>query len=123
MKYSIKELRARKRITQKEAAKLLGISTQSYNRWENDFGVVKVRDAIGVANLYGVSLNDIFFAELLEFDASATTMCAIEEDDGEPDPGQPRGKRCKSLEEAYALRYEETGEDPLGKFTQPEEQS
>lgn len=61
MKYSLKELRARKNWTQQETAKKLGISTQTYNAWEQDFGRVKVRDGNRVAQLFGVTLDEIFF--------------------------------------------------------------
>ena len=40
--YSLKELRARKNITQADAAEMLGISTQTYNSWEADFGQIKL---------------------------------------------------------------------------------
>ena len=35
MKYTLKELRARKNWTQKETAKKLGVSTQTYNAYIN----------------------------------------------------------------------------------------
>lgn len=58
--YSLKELRARMNWTQAETAKKLGISTQTYNAWEKDIGHVKVSGALRVANLFGVTLNEIF---------------------------------------------------------------
>ena len=61
MQYTLKELRARKNWTQQEAAERLGISTQTYNSWESDFGKVKVRAASSVANLYGVKIDQILF--------------------------------------------------------------
>ena len=37
MRYSLKELRARKGLNQSETAEKLGVSTQTYNAWEADF--------------------------------------------------------------------------------------
>ena len=61
MRYSLKELRARKGLNQSETAEKLGVSTQTYNAWEADFGMVKIRNAIKIANLFGVKVDDIFF--------------------------------------------------------------
>lgn len=62
MQYTLKELRARKNWTQQEAAERLGISAQTYNAWESDFGKVKIRAAANVAKLYGVKIDQIAFA-------------------------------------------------------------
>ena len=64
--YSIKELRARHGWTQAETAKRLGISTQTYNAWEQNFGMVKVQNASRVAALFGVSMESIFFNNKVE---------------------------------------------------------
>lgn len=61
MRYSLKELRARKGLSQLEMAEKLGVSVQTYNAWETDFGMVKVRNAVKIANLFGVKVDDIFF--------------------------------------------------------------
>jgi len=57
--YTLKELRARKDWTQEETAKKLGISTQTYNSWEADFGKVKIKAASEVARLFGVKIDQI----------------------------------------------------------------
>jgi len=62
-KITIRELRARHKMSQEEAAKKIGVSTQTYNSWENDFGKVKIRFASKVAELYKVKLDDIFFED------------------------------------------------------------
>ena len=59
LKYSIKELRARKNWTQAECAAKVGTSPQSWNAWEQDFSKVRLRDAVKVANLFGVTLDEI----------------------------------------------------------------
>lgn len=59
--YTLKELRARKGWTQQETAKKLGVSTQTYNAWEKDISNVAVSKVNAMANLFGVSLSEIFF--------------------------------------------------------------
>ena len=70
MMYSLKELRARKGLSQLETAKKLGVSVQTYNAWEADFGMVKARNAIKIANLFGGKVDDIFFNIELENNSS-----------------------------------------------------
>lgn len=68
--YSLKELRARHNWTQKQTAKLLGISMQTYNAWEQNFGKVKAINASKVAALFGVTVDEIFFEDKLESNSS-----------------------------------------------------
>ena len=70
MTYSLKELRARKGLSQLETAEKLGVSVQTYNAWEADFGMVKAWNAVKVANLFGVKVDDIFFDIELENNSS-----------------------------------------------------
>ena len=70
MTYSLKELRSRKGLSQLETAEKLGVSVQTYNAWEADFGMVKARNAVKVANLFGVKVDDIFFDIELENNSS-----------------------------------------------------
>ena len=60
-RYSMRELRARKNWTQDHTAKMLEISTQTYNAWERNFGMVKMQNASRVAALFGVTVDEIFF--------------------------------------------------------------
>jgi DNA-binding XRE family transcriptional regulator len=60
MKFTLKELRARKNVTQEQAAKDLGISTQTYNAWEKDISNVGISKVVRVAEYYGVEVADIF---------------------------------------------------------------
>lgn len=60
-RYSLKELRARKNWTQKETAKNLGISEQTYNAWEKDVSGVAVSKVNALAILFEVKLSQIFF--------------------------------------------------------------
>lgn len=61
MKYTLKELRARKNETQEETAKNLGISVQTYNAWEKDVSNVAVSKVYALAKYFGVSIDDIRF--------------------------------------------------------------
>lgn len=59
-KYTLKELRARKDVTQEQAAKDLGVSTQTYNAWERDVSNVAISKVMRVAEYFGVDLEEIF---------------------------------------------------------------
>ena len=59
MQYSLKELRTRKNWTQRETARRLGISVQTYNAWEKDISRVAVGKVLGVAELFDVRLSEI----------------------------------------------------------------
>ncbi len=60
--YSLKELRARKRKTQAEVAKDLGVSTQTYCAWEKDISNVAVSKVQVVADYYGVLMKQIILS-------------------------------------------------------------
>lgn len=60
MKFTLKELRARKNLTQVQVAKQLGISVQTYNAWEKNVSNVAVSKVPAVAECYGVKIGDIF---------------------------------------------------------------
>ncbi len=65
-KSTLKELRAKMDWTQEETAKKLGISLQTYNAWEQDFGNVKISSAEAIAKLFNVKLDNIFFDNKVE---------------------------------------------------------
>lgn len=62
-RFTLRELRARKNMTQAEVAENLGISTQTYNAWEKDVSNVAVSKVQAMADFFGVQLDEIFFAE------------------------------------------------------------
>ena len=68
MKYSLRELRARKNVTQKQAASDLGISTTTYNAWERDISRVAIGKVAQVARYYGVNLEEINLKKKIEID-------------------------------------------------------
>lgn len=59
MKYTLKELRARKNITQEKAAEDLGVSKQTYNAWEKDISNIAISKVMAMANYFGVTIDDI----------------------------------------------------------------
>lgn len=58
--YTLKELRARKNMTQVEVAKEIGVSTQTYNAWEKDVSNVAIGKVQALANFFGVTIGQIF---------------------------------------------------------------
>lgn len=60
--FSLKELRARKDKTQAQVAKDLGISSQTYNAWEQDLSGVAVGKVQKVADYFGVAIGQISFS-------------------------------------------------------------
>ncbi len=60
MQYSVKELRARKGWTQAETARKLGVSTQTYNAWENGLDNLTLSKIRALAKIFGVELKEIF---------------------------------------------------------------
>ena len=65
MQYSVKELRARKGVTQAQAARDLGISVQTFNAWENDISNVGVSKVMALADYFGVTIGEIFLPSYL----------------------------------------------------------
>lgn len=61
MKFSVKELRARKNETQEQVANKIGISPQTYCSWEKDISNVAVSKVRALAEHFGVTLNQIKF--------------------------------------------------------------
>lgn len=59
--YSLKELRARKNLTQSEVASDLGVSTQTYNAWEKDISNVAISKVQALAEYYGVTIDQLAF--------------------------------------------------------------
>lgn len=62
--YTIKELRARKNITQAETAEKIGISVQTYNAWEKNISKVAVGKVKALADFFGVTIGEIFLGEM-----------------------------------------------------------
>ena len=65
-KFSLRELRARKRKTQRQAAADLGVSVATYCAWEKDLSNVAIGKVSALADYYGVALGQISFSPLHE---------------------------------------------------------
>jgi DNA-binding XRE family transcriptional regulator len=63
LKFTLKELRARKNKTQEEVAKDLGIATATYNAWEKDISNVAVSKVYAVAEYFGVRIDEIYISK------------------------------------------------------------
>lgn len=59
-RYSLKELRARKNMTQAEVAEAIGITVQTYNAWEKDISNVAIGKVNTLAEFFGVTVGEIF---------------------------------------------------------------
>lgn len=60
-RYTLKELRARKNLTQKQMSSYLGISQQTYNAWEKDISNVGVSKVNAIAKFFNITLDEILF--------------------------------------------------------------
>lgn len=58
--YTLKELRARKNMTQADIAKEIGVSPQTYNAWEKSVSNVSIGKVKALANFFGVTIGQIF---------------------------------------------------------------
>ena len=65
-KFTLKELRARKNLTQRQVAIDWGVSLTTYNAWERDISNVAVSKVQAVADFYGVTLGQISFCPVHE---------------------------------------------------------
>lgn len=59
MKYSIKELRARKRMTGQDLANAIGVSRDAIRRWENGYTKPGSMNLIAMARVFDVSVEEI----------------------------------------------------------------
>ena len=64
--YSVKELRVRNNMTQAQSAEKLGVSTQTYNAWEKDISKVAIGKVEAIAELYGVTIGEIFLPKYMK---------------------------------------------------------
>ncbi len=62
MKFTIKELRARKSETQADVAQAVGVSVATYVNWEKSLYNIPIGKVAALADHFGVTLDDIFIA-------------------------------------------------------------
>lgn len=61
MKWTLKMLRARDNLTQKQAGKLVGVSADTWANWENQKTFPDVQKIVEIEKAFGVSYDDIKF--------------------------------------------------------------
>lgn len=57
--YSLKELRARKEVTQKQVAEVIGVTRATYNSWEQDPGNIVIAKIYELADYLDVNVEEI----------------------------------------------------------------
>ncbi|KAF5045666.1 helix-turn-helix protein [anaerobic digester metagenome] len=62
MHYELSVLRAIRKETQEDVAKVAGVTVQTYNAWEKDISNVSLSKANRLARHFGITLDDLFFA-------------------------------------------------------------
>ena len=60
MQYTLKELRARKNLSQREVAKLCGVTETTYRSWESYPGKIQIKKLYLLADIFNVKIDDIF---------------------------------------------------------------
>lgn len=58
-KFSLKELRARKKVNQTEVAKAIGVSLSTYFSWEKDMNGMPVKKLISLAEYFNVDIKNL----------------------------------------------------------------
>ena len=56
----IKQLRLKAQMTQEQLADQLGVSAQAVSKWENSVGMPDIALLPGLAEVFGVSIDDLF---------------------------------------------------------------
>lgn len=59
LQYTMKELRARKRLTQRELGRAIGVSEATIVSWEHDPGRIPARRLWAMADVFGVRTDEI----------------------------------------------------------------
>ena len=57
--FSLRELRARKEVTQREVAEAIGVSTPTYGAWEKNILTAPVGKLIKIAEYFNVTVGEI----------------------------------------------------------------
>lgn len=61
LKFNLRALRSNRNLTQKDAAKLVGVSVDVWGNWEREDSYPDVPKIQAIENAFGVSYNDIIF--------------------------------------------------------------
>jgi DNA-binding XRE family transcriptional regulator len=63
MKISLKALRVNADLSQSDAAKAIGITKRTLQKWETSTTFPDARQILKICEVYGCTMSDIFFAE------------------------------------------------------------
>ncbi len=62
-KFTIRQHRMLREISQEEMANKLNISYNTYRNWEEEPAKISIKKAMEIADIFKVSINDIFFSQ------------------------------------------------------------
>ena len=82
-------LRHSKGITQEAFAQQLNVSRQAVSKWESSKGYPEMEKIIYICNHYGVTMDELFFDELLFLQSAQTPPPLPSETETSPLPSQP----------------------------------
>lgn len=63
MALTLRQWRRAKEITQHEMADKLGIHVMTYQNWEKEPGKISISNAVNIANILGLTVDDIDFVK------------------------------------------------------------
>ncbi len=63
MSLTLKQWRRAKEITQQEMADKLGVHVMTYKNWEKEPGKISISNANNIANILGLTVDDIDFVK------------------------------------------------------------
>ena len=82
---NLKRFRAAKNLTQEQAAEALGVSTQTVSRWECNVTLPDVAMLPNIAELYCVTIDDLYRKTGVAYDNYAQRLFSVFEADPSPD--------------------------------------
>lgn len=62
MKLTLRQWRGARGLTQKEVSEKLSVHINTYQKWEENPGKIKISDAQHLSKVFGVSLDEIDFS-------------------------------------------------------------
>lgn len=81
---NLKEFRISKKYTQEQAAQLLSVSPQSVSRWENGSTLPNVMMLPKIAEIYGVTIDDLYRENAVAYLSFAARLAAVFESTSSP---------------------------------------
>jgi transcriptional regulator with XRE-family HTH domain len=113
----LKELRASKKLTQRELSALLGITDRTYQYYEADRTVPPLSSLELMANLYGVSLDQLTGKEKKRSWIRTTDALPSELSDSKPDIPIPTTQKTDPMSGDLVFEYERNGERAVLRFS------